>query len=65
MEMAGVHGALRTGGVGDGRDWVPLDSDESEGESKIAAQKRRTTGMGELDRVLGGGMCRQLCAPGW
>ncbi len=58
MEMAGVHGALRTGGVGGGRDWVPLDPGDEGGEGRRTseAQKRLATGMDELDRVLGGGL---------
>ncbi|MGK5081987.1 DNA repair protein RadA [Bdellovibrionota bacterium FG-1] len=43
------------------RDWVPLDPEDDEsGEpstgSGLVAQKRLNTGMGELDRVLGGGL---------
>jgi DNA repair protein RadA/Sms len=51
MEMAGVHGPLRAGGT-DGSDWVLLDAEESGSKP----QNRLTTGVGELDRVLGGGL---------
>jgi DNA repair protein RadA/Sms len=58
MELAGAHGALRSGGA---EAWVPLDPgtpDEQEVARSRAggAQKRLSTGMQELDRVLGGGM---------
>jgi DNA repair protein RadA/Sms len=60
MEMAGVHGALRAGGIG-GRDYVPLDpeTDDEKAEARARSageQKRLHTGMAELDRVLGGGL---------
>lgn len=51
LEMAGMHGALRTGGA---QDWVLLDAEESDGGGQ--AQVRISTGMDELDRVLGGGL---------
>lgn len=61
MEMAGVHGALRTGGVNNGKDWVLLDPETDEEHATArdrvsGEQKRLSTGMGELDRVLGGGL---------
>jgi DNA repair protein RadA/Sms len=60
MEMVGVHGALRSG-VGGGVDWVPLDPENPNGPGAVKSsvsgeQKRLSTGMGELDRVLGGGL---------
>jgi DNA repair protein RadA/Sms len=53
MELAGVHGPLRSGGVDGGKEWVLLDSEEGEGGQPLA---RIFTGMSELDRVLGGGL---------
>lgn len=50
LEMAGVHGGKWA--PGGKSDWVPLDS---EGEP-AKAQRRITTGIGELDRVIGGGL---------
>jgi DNA repair protein RadA/Sms len=48
LEMTGLHGALSTGGT----PWVTLDGDAP----APSAQKRLATGIGELDRVLGGGL---------
>src|SRR4051794_21665269 len=53
MELAGIHGPLRSGGVDGGKEWVLLDSEEGEGGQPLA---RIFTGMSELDRVLGGGL---------
>lgn len=67
MEMVGLHetsatgkGGRARGGAGS-RDWVPLDPEtpeemEAARDRSAGAQKRLSTGMGELDRVLGGGM---------
>jgi DNA repair protein RadA/Sms len=49
--MTGVHGALRS----DGPAWVELDPDPKASDGP-QPQKRLSTGIGELDRVLGGGM---------
>lgn len=52
LEMAGVHGV----GAGSGS-WVLLDSaNADQSESSSAPQKRLSTAMTELDRVLGGGL---------
>jgi DNA repair protein RadA/Sms len=48
-------GAPARGATGDRKEWVPLDSDEGEGGEK-AHLRRLSTGVGELDRVLGGGL---------
>jgi len=56
LEMAGVHGALVTGGASD---WVLLDAEaDASGEPGSNPQhlRRYHTGMVELDRVLGGGL---------
>ena len=60
LEAAGLHGALVTGGP----DYVSLDIDESDDEDENADGpkknqphlRRLSTGMNELDRVLGGGL---------
>ncbi|HTL11411.1 MAG TPA: DNA repair protein RadA [Bdellovibrionota bacterium] len=54
---------LTRGGLPAGDGWVPLDEEEGDGEGeapKKAAQAapRHRTGIGELDRVLGGGLVR-------
>jgi DNA repair protein RadA/Sms len=55
LEEAGLHGPLVTG-----KGWVALDDDESDSEggekAKSRPMRRHSTGMAELDRVLGGGM---------
>ena len=50
LELAGVHGPVSTGG-----EFVLLDNPNGE-ESAVKPQKRISTGMQELDRVLGGGL---------
>ena len=52
LESAGLHGPLMTASTQS--QWVALE-DEGSAESP-AAQVRLTTGMNELDRVLGGGL---------
>src|SRR5687768_17262814 len=49
LETVGLHGALSTG-----RSWVLLDDSDKDGISKV--ETRLSTGISELDRVLGGGM---------
>jgi DNA repair protein RadA/Sms len=56
LEEAGVHGPLVTG-----KAWVPLDPEDDErGDSKKSGSsrplRRYSTSLGELDRVLGGGL---------
>jgi len=55
LEMAEIHGALVTGS---GQDWVTLERSEDEESSQLSAQhlQRFDSGVGELNRVLGGGM---------
>jgi DNA repair protein RadA/Sms len=60
MEMVGMHGSLSRGGVS-AKEWVPLDPENLDEVMAAQAkgggeQKRLSTGMGELDRVLGGGL---------
>lgn len=54
LEVAGVHGALIAGG----KPWVRLDPEEADPEAGAEPQhlRRFSTGMAELDRVLGGGL---------
>ncbi len=55
LEMAGIHGPTLTGG----KHWVSLDAEEGEdGEEGGKPQhlRRLSTGIGELNRVLGGGL---------
>ncbi|MGZ3688350.1 MAG: DNA repair protein RadA, partial [Bdellovibrionota bacterium] len=58
LEMAGVQGALVTGQA----PWVPLDATDEQIEDELGQRpvpqhlRRLSTGIGELDRVLGGGM---------
>ena len=48
-----MHGSFRTPGP----DWVDLDStEEGEDPSTLKHVKRLSTGIVELDRVLGGGL---------
>ena len=63
MDSFGPHGASIS--RGNGPDWVSLDDEDSEGEPSATVRanqtgkdthRRITTGMGELDRVLGGGL---------
>ncbi len=49
LEAVGMHGALVTGG-----DYVSLEPEEGEAAQK--PQRRISTAIGELDRVLGGGL---------
>jgi len=50
------HAALAVGAAG-GRDWVTLEPSEDEASDEKPQHLRRiSTGIGELDRVLGGGM---------
>ncbi|HUP55802.1 MAG TPA: hypothetical protein VM598_00005, partial [Bdellovibrionota bacterium] len=53
LEMAGVHGVSS---VGTGKDYVSLDPDEGEAGTEPQHLRRLATGIGELDRVLGGGL---------
>lgn len=52
LEQAGVHGAL----MSSAHDWVLLDPPEGEREVPLPPQRRISTGLFELDRVLGGGL---------
>jgi DNA repair protein RadA/Sms len=59
LEAAGLHGTLLSAGR---EQWVPLELDSLDSEDDEAkaprggGQIRVTTGIGELDRVLGGGL---------
>lgn len=54
LENAGIHGALLSGGR---ENWVHLSFDEGEeGPPPLQPMRRLTTGLAELDRVLGGGL---------
>jgi len=52
LDAAGIHGPLAGGGMDD---FVLLDGSEVDGEPR-SPMKRVSTGMAELDRVLGGGL---------
>ncbi len=55
LEMAGIHGPTATGF----KHWVSLDPEEDEDDESAATPqhlRRLATGIGELDRVLGGGL---------
>ncbi len=55
LESTGLHGALITGQT---VDWVDLDPEVLPGGSTLEQVPRLSTGISELNRVLGGGLLR-------